>query len=106
MIESAIAGALSGLIVAIGAVFLMEWGTRMHVRRMRFDLDDVLDRLMRDDKRRASAAAQLRRHSEPPALNALDAALVAKHVGGSSPHEPAEPAAWFDGLVRTRPPKQ
>jgi len=99
VLESAIAGAVSGLIAAIAAVFLMEWGTRMHVRRIRFDLDDVLDRLMRDDKRRASAAAQLRRTSEPAPLNPVDAALIAKHVTrGSSP----EPAAWFDGLVGTR----
>lgn len=75
----------------------------MHVRRIRFDLDDVIDKLMRDDKRRAAAVSVARRGSEPAALNPLDAALIAKHVaaaGSGSPGEP--PAAWFDGLVAAK----
>lgn len=104
MIEIVLTAAGTALVVAIAAVFVMEWGTRMHVRRMRFDLDDVLDKLMRDDKRRASAVAQSRRSSEPT-LNPVDAALIAKHVAGA-PGAPApeRDAAWFDGLVRHRKP--
>lgn len=73
----------------------------MHVRRIRFDLDDVIDKLMRDDKRRAAAVSVARRSAEPPTLNPLDAALIAKHVGTAAPNSggSGEPSAWFDTLV-------
>lgn len=106
MLEAVLTSAVTALLVSVGAVFVMEWGTRMHVRRIRFDLDDVLDKLMRDDRRRAAAVALARRSAEPAALNPLDAALIAKHVASASPGgaHSAEPVAWFDALVARKKP--
>lgn len=99
MLETVLAAAVTALLVSVAAVFVMEWGTRMHVRRIRFDLDDVLDKLMRDDRRRAAAVSIARRSREPDALNPVDAALIAKHVATTSGASGPEPSAWFDGLV-------
>lgn len=100
MLESAVVSALVALPVSLLAGFMFHWGAAMHVRRIRFDLDDVIDKLMRDDKRRAAAVSVSRRsgNAQGEPLNALDAALLAKHVGTATT-APADPPAWFDTLV-------
>lgn len=99
MLETVLTAAITSLLVSVGAVFLMEWGTRMHVRRARFDIDDILERLMKQDRQRAGVASQLRK-ANGLELSATDAALVAKHGPGRATVPTEAESAWFDSLIR------
>lgn len=102
MLETVLTAAITSLLVSVGAVFLMEWGTRMRVRRARFDIDDILERLMKQDRQRAGVASQLRKQNGllPLELSATDAALVAKHGPGRATVPTEGESAWFDSLLR------
>jgi len=89
MLETIATAAVIAFLTALLVSFLMQWKTRLELRRTQVEVDDVMSVITRETKRRA---VQQSRAGRAAVLSDVDAALVQKHTGV----DVQEPAAWFD----------
>jgi cytochrome c biogenesis factor len=102
MLEGPLTAALVALVVSISVSFLMDWHQRVQLRRLRFDLDDVLERLMKENNRKAAAVSVARRQAAEVQLHPADAAAVARiqQPGARGDGAGEDFPAWFDPFTK------
>lgn len=107
MLETLATAALGALICTLAAHFVLNWETRMRLRRIEEELADYDARLQTETKRRAAQrSADVRNARAGDPLEAEINRAIAATSGAKGPQpaaaSDADDGAWFDSLLRHR----
>jgi hypothetical protein len=96
MLETLLYDSLVALVVSLAVGFLLQFETRLRVRRAEAAIDEFDDVISRYNKRRAADASVAARESKRATMTDFDAAVLAQH-GLKVPATGDD--AWYDRLL-------